>query len=521
MPAMRLGPRATPQLSSTILIWGGLLLFVVGVVDCLNFTVDDTFISLRFAENLAAGRGLVFNVGERVEGYSNLLWTVTLSALAAMGFNQGHGDLGLLIASKAIALPFALSTLALVAWLGARLRGSLRANAPGMMPMAVLGLGGSYSFAAWTMSGMETAMCTFFVTLAVGLIVTALTRYDTAGAIARARFLLGGVAFGMATLVRPEQIFVWALAMAGFMFVAPPRLRPMIALAAVPTLAIHSAYVLWRWEYYGTLVPNSVVAKWGPGLVYLILGSKYAFAGLIGSVGVVGLSFLGLPALLKRGISWAFIAVYVGAYLAFVAVSGGDWMPGFRFFVPVYPLLWLLGAASLSVLLDRVTPRISHFLVFSVVAFLVVGSFFAGRSLVRAQFTFPTGFKERVWVANMDRVETGKELRALLPAGSTLALGECGYIPYFNPGIRILDLFGLMEPKIALMRGLHTHKLTSEYFMVSRPEYYLMMVRGPSTQTEVLPAHREGEVLMASEDFHQYYEAWRSFPEFVLFRLKS
>jgi hypothetical protein len=48
-----------------------------------------------------------------------------------------------------------------------------------------------------------------------------------------------------------------------------------------------------------------------------------------------------------------------------------------------------------------------------------------------------------------------------------------------------------------------------------------MMVRGPSTQTEVLPAHPDGEVLMASEDFHQYYEAWRSFPEFVLFRLKS
>src|SRR5438046_1158229 len=36
--------------------------------------VDDLFISLRYAENLAHGRGAVYNVGERVEGYSSPLW---------------------------------------------------------------------------------------------------------------------------------------------------------------------------------------------------------------------------------------------------------------------------------------------------------------------------------------------------------------------------------------------------------------------------------------------------------------
>lgn len=46
--------------------------------------VDDAYISYRFAQNLVAGHGLVFNPGERVEGYTNPL-TVLLAALL-LGF---------------------------------------------------------------------------------------------------------------------------------------------------------------------------------------------------------------------------------------------------------------------------------------------------------------------------------------------------------------------------------------------------------------------------------------------------
>ena len=52
---------------------------------------DDAFITFRYAENLAAGRGLVFNVGERVEGYSNLLHTLMLAALSLVGIGPVLG----------------------------------------------------------------------------------------------------------------------------------------------------------------------------------------------------------------------------------------------------------------------------------------------------------------------------------------------------------------------------------------------------------------------------------------------
>ena len=42
---------------------------------------DDAFISFRYARNLLEGHGLVFNPGERVEGYTNFLWVLELAAL--------------------------------------------------------------------------------------------------------------------------------------------------------------------------------------------------------------------------------------------------------------------------------------------------------------------------------------------------------------------------------------------------------------------------------------------------------
>lgn len=49
---------------------------------CLS---DDGFISFRYAQNLAEGRGLVYNAGEYVEGYTNLLWTLALAGFMRLG----------------------------------------------------------------------------------------------------------------------------------------------------------------------------------------------------------------------------------------------------------------------------------------------------------------------------------------------------------------------------------------------------------------------------------------------------
>ena len=50
-----------------------------------NWSGEDCYITYRVAENFAAGHGLVFNIGERVEAYSNFLWTIMLGFGAMAG----------------------------------------------------------------------------------------------------------------------------------------------------------------------------------------------------------------------------------------------------------------------------------------------------------------------------------------------------------------------------------------------------------------------------------------------------
>ena len=72
--------------------------------------IDDSFISFRYAENLAGGHGPVYNPGDPpVEGYSNLLWVLALAALSAMG-------LGTVVAAKWLGILCAVGIL-ICAWL--------------------------------------------------------------------------------------------------------------------------------------------------------------------------------------------------------------------------------------------------------------------------------------------------------------------------------------------------------------------------------------------------------------------
>ena len=55
--------------------------------------VDDAFISFRYAINLGAGRGFVYNINEWVLGTTTPLWTLVLAALSHIGIPMGTGAL--------------------------------------------------------------------------------------------------------------------------------------------------------------------------------------------------------------------------------------------------------------------------------------------------------------------------------------------------------------------------------------------------------------------------------------------
>jgi hypothetical protein len=63
----------------------GALLFLVALFRHRQFFHDDTYISLRFARNLAEHGVLEWNLGERIEGYTNFLHVVLSAALIRLG----------------------------------------------------------------------------------------------------------------------------------------------------------------------------------------------------------------------------------------------------------------------------------------------------------------------------------------------------------------------------------------------------------------------------------------------------
>ena len=140
-------------------------------------------------------------------------------------------------------------------------------------------------------------------------------------------------------------------------------------------------------------------------------------------------------------------------------------------------LLLVLAWISTLLLRSAASSVRHHIWLLAIVAVLALGSFASGRSLVRSQQAFPTGFKALTWHSAPARIAVAKELREIIPPGQRLALFEAGYIPYFNPQLDIMDNSGLMERHIARMPGPHMAKMTAEYFLEQSPEYFLTMVK--------------------------------------------
>ena len=73
-------------ISLASLVWSGLFIYrssYLGLDGHRYFGLaDDAMISMRYAWNFAHGQGLVWNAGQRIEGYSNLLMTLLMSAAA-------------------------------------------------------------------------------------------------------------------------------------------------------------------------------------------------------------------------------------------------------------------------------------------------------------------------------------------------------------------------------------------------------------------------------------------------------
>ena len=225
--------------------------------------IDDAFISFRYAHNLINGSGLVFNPGERVEGYSNLLWTLLMAAGMAVGAPPE-------VLSRLIALASALAVLWFTWHVCRRLLPDDRISRwVSLLPVVLLA--SNRSFAAWTGGGLETR---FFTMLLMAGLYLSLGRDNCRGS----RWV--ALPLALMVLTRVDGVMYAGILAAGAWLHATdvPLARKAFPLATV--VSTFTAQTAFRLLYYGDLLPNTFYVKVGG--VPLQMGIDYLWSAFVG-----------------------------------------------------------------------------------------------------------------------------------------------------------------------------------------------------------------------------------------------
>jgi hypothetical protein len=435
--------------------------------------VEDAYISYRYAENLAAGHGLVFNPGERVEGYTNFLWVVLLAFFRMLGT-------AVPAAARWLGLFLTLGVVILAADLGRRLN-------PGFwwsgLPAAFL-LAANPGVAAWAGSGMEVALFSFLAILTVDLWTV-----ERESAHLPWKWPVAACLAGMA---RPDGVLLFLIALGVWCFFPRASGASFWRRGVTPLgifLALGAPYFLWRWSYYGALLPNTFAAKSGLDSLVFKHGVLSLFEFLIFAGGAV----LAAGALLAAGSRnpTVFLLVCQSAFFSlYVVLVGGDAYPYSRFFVPVAALLapaaeigfrraWMSLARRLS-LGARLGAMLSGILLVALGAGEAFSSF---RGPQLDEFRFGEEVNGR-------RAMIAAWLRDNLPGDALVALNPAGVIPYFSR-LPTLDQVGLTDAHIAregkrftnaILYGHNRHD--SKYVLSRRPE---ILVLGSADLLEIDP----------------------------------
>lgn len=415
-------------------VWVGVTAVAVFLVHALNylyFFVDDEGIPFVYAQNLLNGRGLSYNALEgRLEGYSDFLHVLWSSVILAAVHTVHAPKVSVFFVGKAASALCGVGILILIWFV---LRRSCMRPVSGMTALGILAL--AAPIALWSCSSLEAVP---FALIATALIVALVLDRDRWAAIA-------------AVLLVLERIdgFAYAgLLVGAFTLTASAgRRREMMRRIVFPSVVVFLGYHGWRWWYFNDLVPAPVEAK----ILYKLLPHQHVvvkrpdrayplqFIGAYGWPAAMALLAAAVYAL-KTG-TWmrrlTIAAVPLTIYVSIV----GDWMFGFRFFIPLLPVFALIVANGVNGV-ATISPRIAGALCVTVV---IYSGFMAARfsdTFVRVEQTpgflhSPSRDLHRFFGPYYGLYVMARHL--MFP-GDVVAYNQAGFVPFMLDVNNIDDL---------------------------------------------------------------------------------
>ena len=501
--------------------------------DHLGFPLDDSWIHLQFARNLATGEGLSYNAGELVAGSTAPLWTALLALLFLL-----PGNVVLWTKALGVAL-FAGAVLATY-----RLGRELDLSRGAAALAAALTL--STYWLVWSaLSGMEIPL---FLFLSLGGMVLQVRerRHPERPPLALA-------VFGLAALARPEGLLLLVLAAAERLLAARLRTGALAGEDADPVL--HLGHPAWRKLAFGlalatlALVPTLLVhqaisgspfpttfgakageaRRWFPNGQYLylvqgILIRPQPLMVLLFAPGLVALlSRLGTPR--DRGLLPALWVLALPLAYSLMTPEGRHQLVGNfgRYYFPLFPPMIVVGMLG-AVHAGRALGRRWSFGGIGV----PVRALALGLLLVPTFVTLVQGaarYAQNVVNVEDSDVAMGHWMRDNLPADALVAVQDVGAIKYFG-GQPILDMVGLVTPEIQhyireaagpqdpLGQAGVDRFLTERRpdYIVAFPDWHPAVTGDRSRFTPLLRLEIPGNITMAEREMIVYATPWTREP---------
>lgn len=394
-----------------------ILVFLALQLPLADYIVDDAFIHLTFARNIAEGKGFAFNPGVPTYGVTAPLWTLLL-ALFSIPFVPSQ------FMVKLLSVAFGVLTIPAFRSLAKTIGITDRSAVIAAIIWAV-----NVWLVRWSASGMEAPLALLLLILAFEAQI-------------RKRFV-AGIWLGLAILCRPEAAVI------GVIF-SLDRWRTDGIKDALRLIGIIAAVVL-PWQIYaltvfGTVIPNPAQVKAGFGLPALsdfLLGLKRTSLIVGGAHGIEILLLLVIALSgTRRRLSFSDHDVRISALLivwmvfpAIVYLAQGVFITSRYLLIGLPPIILLL-----FLLLDGLEER-GRFLLWRRGKYILCTLLIILQLFLTWRVTLPhvTAFKPTIEA--LTRI--AETLRDETLSGSTVAVGDVGVLGFYS-GRYIVDLEGLV-----------------------------------------------------------------------------